>query len=92
MAVTGFATLAWYDVSAPENVPMSMPLRRSAASVASWEIELIVTVAEPIGDPPRAAVTVTVSASSSSWSSAAASAAVTEDAPAASVSVSGTPV
>ena len=63
---TELPTLAWYDATAPENVPMSMPARLREPSVASCEIELIVTVAEPIAEPPREAVTVTVSACSSS--------------------------
>ena len=76
---------------AAAKVPMSMPLRLSALSVASCETEWIVTVAEPISAPPWDAVTVTVSAPSSSRSAVAASSALADDAPAASVSVEGTP-
>ena len=73
---------------------MLTPERLRAPS-ASRRCEIgvwIVTVAEPIGEPPWDAVSVTVSSASSSWSTEAASAAVTEDAPAASVSVAGIPV
>ena len=70
---------------------MSIPARLRLDSVASRETELMVTVAEPISEPPWEAVTVRVSACSSSSSSAAASPAITEDAPAASSSVAGRP-
>ena len=70
---------------------MSTPDRLRLASVASCEIEWIVTVAEPISAPSWEAVTVAVSGSSSNTSTSAANVAVAPEAPAGRISVGGTP-
>ena len=65
-----------------------MPDRLRALNVASCEMDVIVTVAEPINTPPWVAVIVTVSASSSSSSSSPSISSAAEDSPAGRVSLS----
>ena len=85
---TALSTLAVYNVTALENVPISMPDRLSPLSVASRDTDRIVRVDVPSVSPACLAAIETASASSVPASTSAVTVVVAELAPGGSDSVS----